>query len=71
MSANEACTITKPTTMSCGARRSRAINRWSMPAPSGPRTLRVSAEGYETAEQAVELPADPGEADVAVSLRPK
>lgn len=45
---------------------------YSMPAPSGPRTIRVSAEGYEAAEEAVELPADPlGEADVTVRLRPR
>jgi hypothetical protein len=45
--------------------------KYSMPAPSGARTVRVTAPGYEQAEEGVELPADPPEADLTIHMRPQ
>jgi len=44
---------------------------YSLPAPSGHRVLRVSAKGYETHEEPLDLPAEEPEADVTVHLRPR
>ena len=41
-----------------------------MPAPSGLRRIVVTAEGHEASSQDVPLPADPGEVELAVALRP-
>ena len=49
----------------------RDEGRYLLPAPSGKRTLRITADGYEAYEEALDL--DPAELSLAktVQLRPK
>jgi hypothetical protein len=45
--------------------------QYSLPAPSGAGTLQVSAAGYETAEEAIDLPTGPLEAEFVSYLAPR
>ena len=45
--------------------------QYSLPAPSGVGTLQVSAAGYETAEEAIDLPTEPPEAEFVSYLAPR